>query len=147
MKRALFAILFLLACNSDPEPADKLQGSWLFEATTIDVYAITFNGADYEFDNIAVLADGTIGMFVELGTFDTDGRTLTFRPSRASCTGAFPDYSAGYTVDATRLILQGNAQITTFVKFTPTGTGGGGQARIGCFYDDGSFTQQPVGGV
>jgi hypothetical protein len=147
MKRLLCVLFLLAACNSDPEPADKLQGSWLFELNTLEAFAITFKGAEYEFDDIAVLEDGTVGMFVELGTFDATANVVTFRPSRASCSGAFPDYNVNYNVDATRLSLLGNAQITTFVKFTPTGSGGGSSARIGCFFDDGSFTQQPIGGV
>lgn len=148
MKKALFCVLFLLACgNTEPDPADDLQGSWQFEVNTLEVVAITFNGTAYEFDDIAALDDGSIGMFVELGDFTTDGRTITFRPSRASCTGSFPDYSVSYTVDATRLNVVGNATITVFTKFTPTGTGGGVQVRLGCFFDDGSFTQQPVSPV
>lgn len=158
MKRFLFVfvLLGLSACAGSPEPdspppppppptdADRLQGSWQFEVNSLEVFAITFNGSLYEFDDIAILTDGTVGMFVELGNFTTNGRTITFEPSRASCTGAFPDYVVNYTVDATRLALLGDTTITTFVKFVPTGTGGGAQVRLGCFFEDGSFQQQPV---
>lgn len=148
MKQLLLAtVLLCVSCGSgsgdSPSPADKLQGSWGLDVGGGEVIGITFVGDhDYEFDDIAYLTDGSIGMMVELGAYDATENTLTFRPMKWSCAGPYPAYTVNYSVTASNLVVLSGSQITTLGKITPTG--GGITARIGCFFDDGSFTQQAI---
>jgi hypothetical protein len=104
-----------VGCGSDSgdehDPKNALIGKWGAEipGSPDCVLAAAFRADNvYEGDTVCPLADGSYGVEAEVGDYSTDGRTIDFVPTAASCFEADRDHnptSIVYSVTKTTLSL------------------------------------------
>ena len=156
MRRALTtaALVALAACgDSGTDGADsRLRGTWGTSVPNAPgcVQALTFEGAEYEYDVICPLTSGQHGIEVELGAFDARDGLIEFMPERASCPNVSPEtqrmrYEFINGGDSLRLVE--GSMLIVLDRIEQNEPTGGVVAATGCFADDGAFEERAPQGI
>lgn len=147
MKRALFAVLFLVACGTDDPPGPLDGTQWTIPITGfLCSENLAFpDDSHYTYGVACTLEDGSIGLQVMSGTYEINGSQLTTIVSETSCPSsdvARTD-TVGFSRDGEQLAIIGDNGIFTMSRVYPDGSSGG-SAVFGCFDVDLTFFPMPV---
>lgn len=144
MRRLVIVMVLGLLVGCDAmTPAEELTGTWAVETSTSCAFALTFKDATkFESDKICSLTDGSIGQESFVGTYVSDGHSLTTTISLSTCPNTTKVGSLSYSISGSALTLLLPTGIAVLQKQSP----GNGTivTTFGCYASDGSFTPGPL---
>lgn len=150
MRTLLLAAVLLVGCDGGSDPAtpnDALVGAWLYDGGDFGAALAFYDDGTYAAHNIYPTGASSALDQIEKGSFDADGRRVSFFPSQSTCPGPVPSYYSDYVARASTITLTGGSLAVTFERIQAQDPSGGLALTLGCFYPDGTFAPGPLSPV
>lgn len=143
-KISLVMLTLLMSCTGDVSEK-SLDGDYVLFTDGECGPALTLDGDDYVIQLGCIFADGSVGIQMEVGTFEVVDDTIHFDPTRSTC--ADDDgkpFELGLRQDKDGITLFDDEAIMRFERADITPQNMSQASVFGCFDDDGLFTASPL---